>query len=294
MTRAALLLLLSGLALAAPAATTSGGALPVLPEAETPAVARGTGVAELPLLVTEPPKEEPEDIPAPVTGDAEGALNPFAPLILPGPDETAQPAPIPAQRPLDAAPAPESTPSPAALEPAAPPTAPAPQARVGVPALPGALSARMQPVPSTGLSTGILKRALATTSPETDPNSLAQRAVIRVPSGLTPLTSSGFARRGGGAQGASSTGLTPIGLAGDENVTLSVSNRVSRSLADLRVHFTAMTTGTGIFRVGDNPAPILVAVGERLPGTELVLSRLTSSDAQFSEDDARHTLLLNP
>lgn len=293
MTRAALLLLLSGLALAAPAATTSGGALPVPPEAETPA-ARDTGVAELPLLVTEPPKEEPEDIPAPVTGDAEGSLNPFAPLILPGPDETAQPAPTPVQPPVDAAPAPESTPSPAAPEPAALPTAPVPQARVSVPALPGALSTRMQPVPRTGLRTGILKRALATTSPETDPNPLAQRAVIRVPSGLTPLTTSGFARRGEGAQGAFSTGLAPVGLAGDENFTLSASNRVSRSLADLRVHFTAMTTGTGIFRVGDNPAPILVAVGERLPGTELVLSRLTSSDAQFSEDDARHTLLLNP
>lgn len=294
MTRALLLVLLSGLALAAPAATMSGGALPVLPEAETPAVARDTGVAELPLLVTEPPKGEPEDIPAPVTGGAEGSLNPFAPLILPGPAETAQPAPTPVRPPVDAAPAPESTPSPAAPEPAAPPTAPAPQARVGVPALPGALSARLQPVPSTRLSTGILRRALATTSSETDPNPLAERAVIRVPSSLTPLTASGFAGRGGSARGTFIPGLAPVGLAGDENFTSSASNRVSRSLADLRVHFTAMTTGTGIFRVGDNPAPILVAVGERLPGTELVLSRLTSSDAQFSEDDARHTLLLNP
>ena len=55
-----------------------------------------------------------------------------------------------------------------------------------------------------------------------------------------------------------------------------------------------MATGTGVFRVGDSERPVLLRVGEPLPGTRLVLDQLTRSSAQFSEDDARHTLLLTP
>lgn len=85
-----------------------------------------------------------------------------------------------------------------------------------------------------------------------------------------------------------------MGLDNDGNFTAARSNRVSRSLSDLRVDYTAMATGTGVFRVGDSEVPVLVRVGEPLPGTKLVLSRLTRADAQFSQDDARHTLSLTP
>jgi hypothetical protein len=97
------------------------------------------------------------------------------------------------------------------------------------------------------------------------------------------------------AGAALATRLTPIGFGGGVgNATSAASNRVSRSLSELRVNFTAMATGTGIFRVGDDPAPVLLALGDTLPGTEFVLSDLTPESAQFAQDDVRHTLFLYP
>lgn len=275
----------------APPAVMSGGALPPLPDAETPTVARDVGVAELPLLVTEPPASEPEvEIPAPVTGGADSTFNPFAPLLVPQPETApAPPTPVPPvvteqPQPPPTTPAATASTPPAPARAAPPPTvvpAPAPQARLSTPSLPATLGARMQPsvAPSTP-TTRILDRTLG--GGVTTPNPLAETAAIRVPASPTPAAS---------APGGT---LTPVGLANDGKFTLASSNRVSRSLRDLRVDFTAMATGTGVFRVGNSERPILLRVGEPLPGTRLVLRRLTRSSAQFSEDDARHTLLLSP
>lgn len=286
-------LLCCGFALAAPGAPQnapmSGGA-PPLPDAAPPAVARDIGVAELPLLVTEPPAAETEpEIPAPVTGGADSALNPFSPLLLPSPERTAEPPP-PAQPPVAAEPPPSAPPAPSAAPtatapaPEAAPVAPAPvpRARLSTPSIPAALGARMQPAATGTLRTGILGRTLGASSATTNP--LAEAAAIRVPSSLAPPETLS-ATRGT---------LTPLGLAGGDGYATAAENRVSRSLRERRVAFTAMVTGTGIFRVGEGAAPVLMAVGDRLPGTDLVLSRLTSRSAQFTEDDARHTLSLNP
>jgi len=284
-------LLCCGFTLAAPGAPEnapmSGGA-PPLPDAEPPAVARDVGVAELPLLVTEPPAAEAEpEIPAPVTGGADSTLNPFSPLLLPSPERAAEPPP-PAQPPVAAEPPPSTPPAPSTGLPApAPETAPivpapAPRARLSTPSIPAALGARMQPAATGTLRTGILGRTLGASS--TTPNPLAEAAAIRVPPSLTPPQAPSTTR---GA-------LTPLGLAGGDGYATAAENRVSRSLRERRVAFTAMVTGTGIFRVGEGTAPVLMAVGDRLPGTDLVLSRLTSRAAQFTEDDARHTLSLNP
>ena len=271
-----------------PPATMSGGGLPPLPDAEPPAAVRDVGVAELPLLVTEPPADETEaEIPAPVTGGAKGALNPFSPLLLP-PPETAPAPPAPAPPVVtEQLPAAPSAPAAQTIPTPAPPVstvvpAPAPQARLSTPSIPKALGVR-RPVAARTLGTRILGRTLGTSSVAA-PNPLAGTAAIRVPASLTPPAT------------ASTTGsrLTPLGLANDGNFTLVSSNRVSESLSELRVNFTAMATGTGVFRVGNSEIPVLLRVGEPLPGTRLVLSRLTRANAQFSEDDARHTLSLNP
>lgn len=268
----------------APPSLMSGGALPPLPDAETPALARDLGVAELPLLVTEPPAEETEaEIPAPVTGGADSVLNPFSPLL---PPPEVAPAPPPPAAPAVTEQAPAAPSAPAAVAPVqpAPPVsrvvpAPVPAARPGTPSLPAALSARMQPSAAAAPSTRILGRTLG--GGVAPPNPLAGTAAVRVP----PSPTTSVTPR---------AGLTPLGLDNEGNFTAAPSNRVSRSLGELRVSYTAMATGTGVFRVGNSDMPILLQVGEPLPGTKLVLSRLTRADAQFSEDDARHTLSLTP
>lgn len=283
--------------------TMSGGALPFLPEPEAPAVARDVGVDELPLLVTEPPAEETEaDIPAPVIGGADSTFNPFSPLLLPQPEGAAEPAPSPLQSPAQSPtaspaqtrrPTPEAAPT-APVSPAAPAAAtvipaPAPAARTGTSTIPEAVTARLQPPAARRtLSTGLLESTLSTPDTLSTLGPTSGRAAIRVP----PPPSTAPA----GTSGTTTiAGLVPLGLAGnDGNLTSATSNTVSRALRDLRVDFTAMATGTGIFRVGDSALPVLVRVGEPLPGTELVLSRLTTGSAQFTSADVRHTLSLNP
>ena len=267
----------------------SGGALPPLPDPEIPTVARDIGVAELPLLVTEPPAEEAaEELPVPVTGGPDSVANPFSPLLLPQPEVA--PAPTTPAAPAitgqpPAAPSAPAAAAPAVTPAAAPPVsrvvpAPAPMARLSTP-LPAALNARSSNTAVSTPTTTILGRTLGARSTAT-PNPLAETAAVRVPESPSILTAT------------SRAGLTPLGLDDDGNFTSARSNRVSRSLSDMRVNYTAMATGTGVFRLGNSDVPVLVRVGEPLPGTKLVLSRLTRADAQFSQDDARHTLSLTP
>ena len=121
----------------------------------------------------------------------------------------------------------------------------------------------------------------------------AELAAVRAPTEAPPLANRAPDR--GAQRVARGYGLGVIGLGRSEgNFTSGGSNRVSRALSAMQVSFTAMATGTGIFRVGDAPTPVLLAPGEALPGTGLVLTRLTGGGAQFAEDDVRHTLFLNP
>ncbi len=296
----------------------SSGALPLLPDPETPAVARDVGVEELPLLVTEPPKKQAKiKVPAPVTGSGDSTLNPFSPLLLP---PAAEPAPPPAppvaappalpQPPVAAPPTSSLTapvPSaPAAATPAPRPTAPVPPARAARPTLPKSLGASLRiPATATGnLKTDPLGRAIGVQS--TQPGDLASPntlAAIRAPSSLTPLGTAPIAAASpvpsSAQQVALGSGLTALGLGtgngpSDGNFTSLGGNRVSRALSSLQVHFTAMATGTAIFRVGDSTTPVLLALGEALPGTKLTLTNLTNRGAQFTEDDVRHTLLMTP
>ena len=286
----------------------------VVPEPSTPTVARDVGVADLPLLVDEPPQEQDEQpaIPDPVIGGEDSGFNPFAPLVLPQqPSEEAPPAEAETPEAAPETSASETTPQ-ATPAPAAPvfPTAPAPEARVSRSSIPNALTARMTPpsVATRSAAPGILETAIGTqTSSLSDVSgtSIAVRTpslppLIAAPAmvGTTPYGARQVAARPSVPQGVTK-GITPMTFAGtmlgyDENATSAVSNRVSRSLSTLRVSFTAMSTGTGVFHVGDSVKPVLLAVGERLPGTRLTLSRLTAQSAQFLEDDVRHTLLLNP
>ena len=301
-------------------ADVSGGALPLLPDPETPAVARDVGVEELPLLVTEPPEKQDEvKIPAPVTGGGDSTLNPFSPLLLPqtaeptpppappvaAPPATASPTPAPTQPPAPTPPTAPAPSAPAAATPAPRPAAPVPPARAARPTLPRSLGASLRtPASATGNpATGPLGRALGVQGAGTDTGLPSTLAAVRAPSSLTPL---GTAPTGTAAlipssaqQVALGSGLSTLSLStgnrpNDGNFTSLGGNRVSRALSSLQVHFTAMVTGTAIFRLGDDTTPVLLALGETLPGTELKLTDLTSRGAQFTEDDVRHTLFLTP
>ena len=293
-------------------ADVSGGTLPLLPDPETP-VARDVGVEELPLLVKEPPSEQKKvTIPAPVTGGGDSALNPFSPLLLPqtappvaAPPTTPAPSPAPTQPPPVASP--PVAPTPSAAAPAPRPAAPVPPARASRPTLPRSLGASLR-TPASAIAnpeTGPLGRALGVQSTETDFGPPSTLATIRTPSSLTPLGTAPTANTAAAPipssaqQVALGSGLTTLGLgagdsASDGNFTSLGGNRVSRALSSLQVHFTAMVTGTAIFRVGDDTMPVLLALGESLPGTGLKLTNLTSRGAEFTEDDVRHTLFLTP
>ena len=314
-------------------ADVSGGALPLLPDPETPAVARDVGVEELPLLVTEPPKKQDEvEIPAPVTGGGDSTLNPFSPLLLPQTAEptpppaspiaappaaaspaAASPTPAPTQPPAPSPPTAPAPAAPAAATPAPRPVAPVPPARAARPTLPRSLGASLR-APVSAISnpeTGPLGRALGVQGADVqsaqvnDSGSPSTFAAVRAPSSLTPLGTAPTANAAGDGgccsaqQVALGSGLSTLGLGsgnrtGDGNFTSLGGNRVSRALSSLQVHFTAMVTGTAIFRLGDDTTPVLLALGETLPGTELKLTNLTSRGAQFTEDDVRHTLFLTP
>ena len=301
-------------------ADVSGGALPLLPDPEAPAVARDVGVEELPLLVTEPPEKQDEvKIPAPVTGGGDSTLNPFSPLLLPqtaeptpppappvaAPPAATSPTPAPAQPPAPTPPTAPAPSAPAAATPAPRPAAPVPPARAARPTLPRSLGASLR-TPASAINspeTSPLGRALGVQGARTDTGLPSTLAAVRAPSSLTPLgtvpTGTAAAIPSSAQQVALGSGLTTLSLstsnrANDGNFTSLGGNRVSRALSSLQVNFTAMVTGTAIFRLGDDTTPVLLALGETLPGTELKLTNLTSRGAQFTEDDVRHTLFLTP
>lgn len=286
---------------------------PTTPASESSGVGRSLSIEELPLIENTTPNQtqtpQPQNIPKPVTG-GDGGVNPFAPLVLPQP-ETPEPAQTPTPKPTPAptptpkptatpAPTPEpaapETPAPVAAEPEVPAQGdvPLPAVNSGTSKLSATVLRRLEPASTSAPSSNTpLPRAdqadrfsVASTTESEDVLG-GQLLAIRMPSNAGTAFTSFSAN--------STAATTPLGLRpSDRNFTSTYSNRVSRELSTKGVAFTAMTTGTGIFRMGESASPVTLVVGDALPGTKIVLSKLTSSTAQFSQDDVRHTLLLNP
>lgn len=311
--------------------TMTGGALPFPPEAQPPAIAPDIGIAELPFLVTEPPADAPpaDDTPAPITGNAD-ASNPFAPLLGPQAPEVAQepaetaPATETVQEPL-----PPSTPE--VVEVPVPPEPPAPSTEVSVP-----VPTPRTPLTSATTQAGTLPRRAGSEAATADAptlltqgtdrsaaawaGALAEVATVRTP---TPTVGAPVAQRLGvgspalaSAPGAPQANLSeapatdpqlprhtlatpaPMSLARSPDAERTqAENSVRRFLTERGVSFTAMSTGTGIFRTQESDRPILLEVGETLPGSDVVLVELTQNGAAFAQgslSDVRHTLSLRP
>jgi len=269
-------------------------------------VGRDVVVAELPFLITEPPAA-PETAETEAEGAAEGAarpgfgarasVNPFSPIVVQEPAQAAAPpaqpaspevveVEVPGAPPVEdtqaVAPTPRA-PAPAALAPASPRTASLPRALPGgtLPVAPDVLTtSRSEP------------RQVA-------PPDLPVRAAIREPSAPneTPtLRPMGAALADGTAQ-PSPLGPGEVAAAGiPDRPLVSGADTLSQYLRDRNVAFTGSVVGSvgvGVFRLGGSTTPIVLALGQPLPDTDIVLTDLRGQAAQFTLGDTTHVLNLD-
>ncbi|MBS3966975.1 MAG: hypothetical protein KGZ60_06975 [Truepera sp.] len=265
-----------------------------------PVVARELTIAQLPFLVTAAPEVAVEVV-APVEevliarpGDQRAAINPFSPIIVRAAPAPATPTPaIVATTPpppievanIPITPTPQ--PPPVVSAPVPRPLAPPPPVADNLP--------RALPSGTLPLAPSILRQAR--TAPP-GPANLAEVVAIRVPEatielppGLTPE-----------AQAAPAT--TPLRpLAPTPAVALQATpplsagaNPLARYLRDQNVTFTGSVLGpigVGVFRSNLTLAPVVVALGQPLPDTDIVLKGLRGQEAVFSQGNHSETLVLN-
>ena len=269
-------------------------------------VGRDVVVAELPFLITEPPAA-PETAETEAEGAAEGAarpgfgarasVNPFSPIVVQEPAQAAAPpaqpaspevvdVEVPGAPPVEdvqaVAPTPRA-PAPAALAPASPRTASLPRALPGgtLPVAPDVLTtSRSEP------------RQVA-------PPDLPVRAAIREPSApneAPTLRPMGAALADGTAQ-PSPLGPGEVAAAGiPDRPLVSGADTLSQYLRDRNVAFTGSVVGSvgvGVFRIGGSTTPIVLALGQPLPDTDIVLTDLRGQAAQFTLGDTTHVLNLD-
>ncbi len=283
-----------------------GGPPTVVAGPDVDVVGRDVVVAELPFLITEPPAAE-EAAEAEAAAAADGAarpgfgtrasVNPFSPIVVQEPAQAAAPpaqtdAPevvdvdVPGAPPVEtveaAAPTPRA-PAPSALAPASPRAASLPRALPGgtLPVAPDVLTtSRSEP------------RQIA-------PPDLSARAVIREPSAPNEAPT---LRPMGAASADGATQPTPLGpgevaAAGiPDRPLVSGADTLSQYLRDRNVAFTGSVVGSvgvGVFRINGTSSPIVLALGQPLPDTDIVLTDLRGQAAQFTLGDTTHVLNLD-
>lgn len=281
----------------------------VVAEPDVDVVGRDVVVAELPFLITEPPAvaaaAETDAAAAAAAAGRPGfgtraSVNPFSPIVVQEPAQAAAPPADPASpevvevdvpdapvvQTVEAAPPTPRAPAPSALAPASPRTASLPRALPGgtLPVAPDVLTtSRSEP------------RQIA-------PPDLSARAAVREPSApdeaptLRPLGGAGAALADGDAQ---PTPLGPgeVAAAGiPDRPLVSGADTLSQYLRDRNVSFTGSVVGSvgvGVFRVNGTSSPIVLALGQPLPDTDIVLTDLRGQAAQFTLGDTTHVLNLD-
>ena len=270
-------------------------------------VGRDVVVAEFPFLITQPPiAEEATEAEAEAAGDGatrpgfgtRATVNPFSPIVVQEPAQAAAPpasrsrprwwtsrslsAP-PVQTVEATAPTPRA-PAPSPLTPASPRTASLPRALPGgtLPVAPDVLTtSRSEP------------RQLA-------PPDLSARAAIREPTG--PDESPALRPMGAALADGATAQPTPLGpgevaAAGiPDRPLVSGADTLSQYLRDRNVAFTGSVVGSvgvGVFRIDGTGSPIVLALGQPLPDTDIVLTDLRGQAAQFTLDDTTHVLNLD-
>lgn len=269
-------------------------------------VGRDVVVAEFPFLITAPPAAaDATEAEAEAAGDGatrpgfgtRATVNPFSPIVVQEPAQaTAPPAQpsspevvdveVPDAPPVETveatAPTPRA-PTPTALAPASPRTASLPRALPGgtLPVAPDVLTtSRSEP------------RQIA-------PPDLSARAAIREPTGPDEAPT---LRPMGAALADGTTEPTPLGpgevaAAGiPDRPLVSGADTLSQYLRDRNVAFTGSVVGSvgvGVFRINGTGSPIVLALGQPLPDTDIVLTDLRGQAAQFTLGDTTHVLNLD-
>ena len=271
-------------------------------------VARAVVVSDLPFLITEPPSElDPPDPAAVDPREAERALaaaratvNPFSPIVVrrpPAPEREVPAAPTVTEVAVPDGPPPApvrvSTPAPRALAPAPVVSRDLPRALpTGTPlaATPGLLqepraidTIDREPVPE--ITTTRLPE-----EPEVEPVPIeALRPTPAISADVPEL------------RGADPVEEPPEPVvtelpAPSEAPLAAGTNRLTRYLRDKGYTFTGSVLGpvsVGVFRANDDPTPHVVALGQTLPNTEIVLTDLRGQQAELTLDDLSQILILD-
>ncbi len=283
-----------------------------------------------PALET-PAQAAPELAPTRPGGGLRATVNPFSPILLAPPEQPqtqvlAAPGDAPGNASFSLAP--PSTPSgivdvpipdaPVAGSSASPSTgvgaeagvptrvtAPAPQVLTPPTTVTAALP---RPLPGGTLpATPDLLRtprraaepAVATT-PEVAP--LVELAALRLPGGAA---SPNFAAAAPPALQQAELGeAEPLQLAGTPgrdpvlgNPIAAGTSGLTRFLRDGNYRFTGYVisaVGVGVFRSNETAAPVVVTLGQTIPGTDVVLTSLKGEQAELTLDDEKQVLILNP
>ena len=287
---------------AVPTPADENGPPTVVAEPPGSVIGRDVVVAELPFLVTEPPAPEGAD----AEGDAAAAeagrpgaalrasVNPFSPIVV--------------QQPEAQASAPGATPDIADVEvPDAPevqevvaeaPPAPAP--RPLAPSSPRATELpRALPRGTLPITPDLLTGTRTEQAPRT-PANLPALAAVREPADPgEPPELQPVGEAVAEAPGADPTPLAPgaVPAAGvPDRPLVSGADSLSRYLRDRNVSFTGSvlgSVGVGVFRLAGQDTPLVLALGQTLPETEIVLTDLRGQAAEFTLGDTTHVLNLD-
>lgn len=284
----------------------------VVAPGESDVVGRDVVVAEFPFLFTAPPvgdgvAEDAEDPPGPGEGRpgarARSELNPFSPIVLRAPaipaseEEAAAPPQAPDVVEVDVPPAPRVDER-AAAPPAAPaPSAPAPRALA--PSSPRT-SGLPRALPSGSLP--VAPDLLTDTRAEAAPGTPVRPPDVAIREPSDPADPPPSLRPVGGSVAAGE--LEPTPLAPGEVASSGVPDRplvagsdaLSRYLRDRNVTFTGSVVGSvgvGVFRVAGTSAPVVLALGQPLPDSDIVLTNLRGQAAEFTLGDTSQVLNLD-
>lgn len=287
---------------------------------DAPVVGREIVIADLPFLVTEP---RPADAAAPEVEVAEGVIargvttptratvNPFSPVVVrtpPAPErEVPASASVVGEVEVPAGPTPAEI---AAAEAAARASAPTPRAIT--PGSPGDTSA-LRPLPSGSVlsSTPDLLReprvgtvaeevdfATVTTIavPDAEPADLApsesEPAQAEAPDDVEPLAGTTAATEATDSDAAE----TPATADAPPPPLAAGATQLARFLRDQNYAFTGSVlgpVGIGVFRSDLDTAPVVVALGQTLPETEIVLTDLRGQQAELRLGDSTQILTLD-
>lgn len=288
---------------------------------DAPVVGREIVIADLPFLVTEPRPanaEDPEDPEAAATAIARGVttptratVNPFSPVVVRTPPAPEREVPDTTSAVGEVAVPAGPTPTEVAAA-AAAARAEAPTPRAITPGSPSDTSA-LRPLPTGSVlsSTPELLReprvgsvaeevdfatVAAIAVPEAEPADLApseaEPAQVEAPDEVEPLTSASTS-----ASTPAEAEASPAVVEAPATPPLAAgATQLARFLRDQNYAFTGSVlgpVGVGVFRSDLDANPVVVALGQTLPDTEIVLTDLRGQQAELRLGDSTQILTLD-